>query len=634
MLSTEGEPLPMLSTEGEPLPMLNTEGGVAPVFGTGGGTRSHAQGGGFGQARQPLRDHTQVAAPPGRSAGRARKQNPPLPRMPAAEWARALAAPWRDAVHTAALLSNWRRLVRAELDAGWGQASSCGRRAGVRRAEAQGFVSVRNAREQMHKSKWVALDALFIAGALNRALIEPSVADSRLGKTRVRHGKRRAEHQPARQAQGVVQTPGWDPARRSDGERWWDDAPSAAGGGARGRDESPPRRRLSSGGGRHTPFPVDSRNATRPPNAPTKTGAPAVNSTPAANSGRAANSTLAVNSDPFGRLLLRHYWDLEPLCAAFDIAPPSSYSRGARGWAREKVRISPYKRHLGIGRFKLRTHAAVRRAFGRVNRTARVLELDGWWRSVSNRDATSSAGGRLGYEGMRLGANVWELNPAYTRIARLLVLAFLSPSGPPAGVSARLSVTPGRGRRSDAASVGGAGGAAATQIRPAGGVGGFLAVQWRSEDSTAIANANETTARADFAPCAGWAGESIRRVMRDHNLTAVFLATDLRQGASTTYGVSEAQQAALTRLYAAVPALGGEASARLRQLIDAIGDSGVRAGIEAAICVQGRALLSTAVVCQKCRRAVRCSKRGSAFAKYILERRQDYALSPGEPLFS
>jgi hypothetical protein len=260
-----------------------------------------------------------------------------------------------------------------------------------------------------------------------------------------------------------------------------------------------------------------------------------------------------------------------------------------------------------------------------------VLELDGWWRSVSNRDAMGSAGGGLGYEGVRLGINAWELNPAYTRIARLLAIAFLSPPGPPVVFSEQQGSAV-VGKMGGAVEGGGAEDTGAPPMRPS--AGGFLAVQWRSEDGAAFADTNETRAREGFAPCAGWAAERIRRALREHNLTAAFLATDLRQGASSTYGVSAAHQAALSSLYAAVPALGGEASARLRQLIDAIGDSGVRAGIEAAICVQGRALLSTAIVCHGCRHAVRCSKRGSAFAKYILQRRQDYARPPGEPLFT
>ena len=159
-------------------------------------------------------------------------------------------------------------------------------------------------------------------------------------------------------------------------------------------------------------------------------------------------------------------------------------------------------------------------------------------------------------------------------------------------------------------------------------------MQWRSEDGGAILNTNETTARAGFAPCAGWAAERILRALREHNLSTAFLATDLRRGASSTYGVSGAQEAALAHLHAAVPALGGPAAVRLRQLIDAIGDSGVRAGIEAAICVRGTALLSTATVCRSCKRALRCSKYGSAFAKYILQRRQDFAMPPAQPLFT
>jgi len=62
---------------------------------------------------------------------------------------------------------------------------------------------VRNAREQMHKSKFVAFDALFIASALGRALIEPHVADSRLGEKRPR---RPAETEAAAKAAAKAAT--------------------------------------------------------------------------------------------------------------------------------------------------------------------------------------------------------------------------------------------------------------------------------------------------------------------------------------------------------------------------------------------------------------------------------------------
>ena len=46
----------------------------------------------------------------------------------------------------------------------------------------QRFVSVVGAREQMHKNKFVVLDAMYIATVLQRALLEPAVANSRLGE--------------------------------------------------------------------------------------------------------------------------------------------------------------------------------------------------------------------------------------------------------------------------------------------------------------------------------------------------------------------------------------------------------------------------------------------------------------------
>jgi hypothetical protein len=43
---------------------------------------------------------------------------------------------------------------------------------------------VSEAREQMHKNKFVVSDALYIAHVLGRALVEPMVSNSRLGEER------------------------------------------------------------------------------------------------------------------------------------------------------------------------------------------------------------------------------------------------------------------------------------------------------------------------------------------------------------------------------------------------------------------------------------------------------------------
>ena len=117
--------------------------------------------------------------------------------------------------------------------------------------------------------------------------------------------------------------------------------------------------------------------------------------------------------------------------------------------------------------------------------------------------------------------------------------------------------------------------------------------------------------------------------MSAHGLTDVFLATDLREGASSTYAHTEAQHAALSELEGAVPAM---RNARLRALLDAVRDAGVRASIEAAVCTQASMMLTTTSNCRICRRAMQCSKMSSAFGKYILQRRKAYR-RPTEPLF-
>jgi hypothetical protein len=85
----------------------------------------------------------------------------------------------------AAVLKEWVAFVRRRLDAGAARASACAARLlHWRPGGSQGFLEVSEAREQMHKNKFVVSDALYIATILGRSLVEPHVSDSRLGKDR------------------------------------------------------------------------------------------------------------------------------------------------------------------------------------------------------------------------------------------------------------------------------------------------------------------------------------------------------------------------------------------------------------------------------------------------------------------
>ena len=68
------------------------------------------------------------------------------------------------------------------------RADACTGRVLQRRTPSKvGFISLSGAREQMHKNKFVVSDALYIAHVLGRALVEPSVSNSRLGDARLSH---------------------------------------------------------------------------------------------------------------------------------------------------------------------------------------------------------------------------------------------------------------------------------------------------------------------------------------------------------------------------------------------------------------------------------------------------------------
>tara|TARA_B110001452_G_scaffold204735_1_gene174713 strand:+ start:8459 stop:8860 length:402 start_codon:yes stop_codon:yes gene_type:complete len=100
--------------------------------------------------------------------------------------------------------------------------------------------------------------------------------------------------------------------------------------------------------------------------------------------------------------------------------------------------VHPRQGSDGIGLFRLRSARAVERAFGAL-RESTLIELRGWWRSVTNAEAARD---RLRYEGATMRPSVWELNPGFEHLAVSLL-----------GAATR---TASRGR--------------------------YLAVQWRSED--------------------------------------------------------------------------------------------------------------------------------------------------------
>ena len=278
----------------------------------------------------------------------------------------------------------------------------------------------------------------------------------------------------------------------------------------------------------------------------------------------------------FHGLGLRHYWDLEPLCARFDLVPRSVYHQFRRGG---HVIISPREQNRGIGLWRLHSRAAVLRAFGPVGR-ARTIEIRGMWRSVTNREALRDA--PLPYRGVHVRPSVWELNPGYELVALQLIAGLMDPSA--------------RGR--------------------------FLAVQWRSEDWHRQLPKSVDPAHPDaLRPCATWAAARIAEEMRRHNLTEAFLATDLFAGASGTYIGGKAQAEALRVLHRAVPSM---RHAKLRAFIDAIPDAGVRANLEATICLKATSMLATTLHCKQCHRARRCAKLSSAFGHYIVERRKAF----------
>ena len=363
---------------------------------------------------------------------------------------------------------------------------------------------------------------------------------------------------------------------------------------------------------------------------------------------------------------MRHYWDLEPLCRRFDIVPLALYARHVRAGpthslgpsttcvrhtgssripsalhvpcrqfapghrttsrhrrCREKAVVHPRQGKDGIGMFRLRSARAVERAFGALSGSA-LIELRGWWRSVTN---TEAARNQLRYEGATMRPSVWELNPGYEHLA----VSLLGAATPTTSRGRYLAV---QWRSEDwqvrqtfwSRALAAACALACAHTRPealprltftlhhASFVPRLLQVQLGSADSErrkrAVANESHT-----MRQCALWAAQRIRVVMATHGLTQAFLATDLRAGTSTTYENGAAQLEALTALEEAVPPLRND---RLRGLLDAIADTGVRAGVETALCTQATFMLTTTTNCRNCRRAARCSKMSSAFGEHCI----------------
>ena len=379
-----------------------------------------------------------------------------------------------------------------------------------------GYLEIDLGGEQQHKNKYVVMDALFIAHALNRTLIEPAVVDSRLG--------------------------------------------SADLGGA--------------------------------------------------------------------SLALHDYWDLQPLCERFParLMPRAAFTgrHDAAVLRRLGAVVEPKRGRAFPGGWRLHSASAVRAAFAHAER-APLIRLRGAWRSITNEELLADDVRTLPYEALggrpffhHRTAMLWEPNPGYDRLAQLL-LAHVH-----AAAVLGQAVGGAEKRRLAAAMMAEEPGAR------------LLAVQWRTEDwehnePNGSAAYNSSSA-ASLTACAGWVARRLQRAMAQHRLTAVFVATDLRAGASGSYAGARrpAARAALLRLERLLPAV---RQPRLNALIGTLPDSGMRANLEAAICARARLLLSSAAdACTDCAKARRCSKMSSAFGAHVLHRRNAYG-RPSEPLF-
>ena len=518
-------------------------------------------------------------------------------------WLDAMRLSWASQGTRAAILKEWVALVRRRLDLGASRASSCaGRLLQHRSVRSQSFIELTGAREQMHKNKFVVLDALYISHILGRALVEPHVSDSRLGHDRpqqtsavtstvtsktergVRRG--RAQHQHGggrgdrRRRQSVESS-----RRLAEGTNEGGGGNDVAGGGpgsdSDGTDQDGDES-SSAVGASNSEAVVRSDGEAAEEEAEESAHR-------AAQAAQAASSKAMADADvdgarQFSGLVLRHYWDLEPLCERFDLVPRSLYNKLRRGG---HVVIAPRSTNRGIGRWRLHSKQAVLRAFRPVM-SSRTIEIRGMWRSVTNREALRDSS-TLPYQRMGLKPSVWELNPGYELIALQLIGGLMDPA---AG-------------------------------------GRFLAVQWRSEDWHKQLKGVDSSSPTALQDCAHWAAARVLTFMAKHNLSEAYLATDLRGGASGTYATGVAQAEALRILHTSVPRL---QNPRLREFIDAIPDAGVRANVETAVCLKATAMLATTGSCFNCAHARRCAKMSSAFGHYIVERRRAF-LRPTDPLF-
>lgn len=93
-------------------------------------------------------------------------------------------AAWREGTRREALLREWVSLCRQRLEEGWRSAKACHARAvQARPPSARRFLLLSGGGEQMHKNRFVVMDALYIAHVLGRTLVEPRVRDARLAST-------------------------------------------------------------------------------------------------------------------------------------------------------------------------------------------------------------------------------------------------------------------------------------------------------------------------------------------------------------------------------------------------------------------------------------------------------------------
>ena len=410
---------------------------------------------------------------------------------------------------------------------------------------------------------------------LGRALVEPTVSDSRLGEDRPE------QTSAVQSTTGGAKRPS---KRRAQRRRLGERARAEAVGADDGADDG--ARERASDGASDGDAPAERSGDEDFEEAAEEAAAKAAAVRAASTAKRAVADADADGARRFSGLVLRHYWDLEPLCERFDLVPRSLYNRLKRGG---HVVIAPREGNRGIGLWRLHSKQAVQRAFRPVA-SSKTIEIRGMWRSVTNSEALR-IGQALPYKGVSLRPSTWELNPGYELIAIQLIAGLMDPQ---AG-------------------------------------GRFLAVQWRSEDwqKQVRSYGGDPSAPDALHACARWAAAHIREEMAARNLTEAYLATDLREGASGTYAVGVAQAEALRLLYQAVPRLNNP---RLRAFIDAIPDAGVRANVETAVCLKATVLLATTGHCRDCAHAKRCAKMSSAFGHYIVERRQAF-MRPTQPLF-